>query len=99
MRITTVAGLGAGALLVYFTDAERGRERRHRLVLGAREMTRPIRASLTKTTRHEPEITIDLASGAEAVGLEPWVPSHRGFTRTIRHAYVLQRRSPVTPRK
>ncbi|MFZ0626382.1 MAG: hypothetical protein WAN34_07795 [Acidimicrobiia bacterium] len=97
MKITTAAGFGAGALLVYLADRKRGRERRRRLALGAREIARPLRAALTRETGQEPEITIDLALEAEAVRREPWTPPHRGFTRTLRQAYVLQRRSPPTP--
>ncbi|MGA8039315.1 MAG: hypothetical protein WCA93_04335 [Acidimicrobiia bacterium] len=97
MRITTFAGLGAGALLVYFADAKSGRERRRRLFLRAREMARPISAALTEATRHEPEITIDLGLGAEVVRGTVGAPSHRGFTRTLRQAYIVERRSAHTP--
>ncbi len=109
MRITTMASFGAGALLVYLTDPARGRERRRQLALGVRESTlsairnaRSLQAARAwrKWDKQATEITIDLASAAEALSGQPRAtstPPHRAFTRTLRQAYVLQRRSTVTP--
>lgn len=109
MRATTIAGFGAGALCVYLSDADKGRQRRKKLTITMQKGTlaairgaKSLRAARVrrKLERETADITIDLVSAAEARSESlwtSWAPPHRGFTRSMHRAEILERPSALTP--